>query len=195
MIVLCRDVTKQTMGIISEMKTSVNVESVIMLSDVSFLPDGIDSVYDYYLGYVGKEIKNVYYAFINTPKYWETERYYPDGLVKDGKTDKGEVFVRKPYDDGFAERVEWYSDNRKVYRTDYFNKYGNVYKKLMTMATGEELLGYYGPKGEEKIVINKSNGTVSVFEKGKLRRIFDSETAFIEFVISDIRKQSEVSEV
>ena len=167
-----------------------DIEGAYTMEDTPFLTKGVMSIYEHYLsGFEGKTLlqKDLYYAFVETPEFWQIKAEGGNGAIFDMGVKKANVYVRPPYEKRYVERVEWLNEAGCVYRIDYYNRYGYVYCRAYLDNNGAiESKSYYTSSNEEIININGNNGIVTLFEHGCVSNIFPSTKEFEEYVMHQI---------
>lgn len=136
----------------------------------------IETIIEKYL-----EKKELYYVFIDLPKFWEIRAAGKWGAIYDKNIKKAMIYFHNPIDMRLVERVEWLSDSQKVCRIDYYGNYGYPYCTAFFDKEKMVSKSYYTKTHEEKLQINLSNGVVVLFDKGCISKIFESEATFVEY--------------
>lgn len=161
-----------------------------VLKDEAFLPMGVMSIYEYFIRKNETKLlekKEVFYAFVDLPEYWSVRPAGENGAVFDMGKKKADVYFQSPKLKRNVHRIEWLADNGRVFRKDYYNSYGFVYC-MEYLDENENVIskGYYTSAHEEVININCSNGIVSLFEQGCLKKIFSSVEIFLKEAVQEI---------
>ena len=149
----------------------------LVLEDIPFLPSNVFSIYDYYLNEWDPHttFKNIYYAFIDTPNFWKIIPQAERGAIYDKHEKKANIFVQSPVDKRLVEHVEWIKNNQ-VYRKDYYDRYGKVYKQEHLDENNKLLETCYITSTKKEIIkINHSNGIVGVLQKNNLMKYYHSK--------------------
>ncbi len=136
----------------------------------------IDAIYEKYL-----DKKDIFYVFIDLPEFWEVR---PDGLngaVYNRNEKVAMIYFKNPIDLRLVDRVEWLSPTEEIYKIDYYGDYGYVYCTAHLEDGKIVTRSYFSPEHEEKILLNYSNGVVTLFDKGQVSKIFPSEEEFIRY--------------
>lgn len=146
------------------------------LQDVAFVERGYCSIYEYYLKRHedAKQVEqDLYYAFIETPPFWEVQAKDGDGVVIYQGKIKAMIYFRYPYEKRLVQRVEWLSETGVVYKIDYYNRYGWVYCTAFANDEGDIISkSYYNSKRQELINVNVGNGRVLTYENGQVSKIY-----------------------
>ena len=136
----------------------------LVLADAAFLPEHVTSIYDAYIRTweLEREFRDLYYAFIPVPELWMVMPYLERGAIFDMGVKKGEIYVRNPKEKRLVDHVEWL-ENGQIVRTDYYDRYGYVYKSDHMDEMGKLLeTSYYTSDHKELLCLNHSNGIFGV---------------------------------
>ena len=72
----------------------------VVIEDDGFLPDGVISVYGFFLGdfktALGAKARPKYFNEITVPEYWEISGTNSNGKVQDLYKERGRIFYAKP---------------------------------------------------------------------------------------------------
>ena len=170
------------------------IEYTYVLKDMPFLPQGVMSIYEYYIAKHEKSIlkeKDLYYAFLKSPEFWQVKADGMHGAIYDMEQKKATIYVRFPYEKRYIERVEWLAESGNVYRIDYYNRYGYAYCRAFFNQEGDiESKAYYTSLNEEVLHINYSNGVVTLFKNGYVCEILPSLEAFEMKMLKEMKAES-----
>lgn len=160
----------------------------LVLSDEAFLPGGFTSIYELYLKQFESSlsIKDIYFAFLDIPNYYRILPYNERGAIYNGEIKKGNIYVREPISKRYIDHIDWLYDNR-IYRRDYYNRYGYVYK--CDYFNYENVIvetAYYTSSFKEVMSLNHSNGYFYILDKNGLKRYYESVNEFIKDYIKQI---------
>lgn len=130
-----------------------------VIDDDGFLPDGVISVYGYFLGEFpkGENIpgKPRYFNQIQVPEYWEISASNSSGKVHDMHKERARIFYAEPKHKRLIKVVDWYDENGIVRSSDHYNKYGALYARTIFNHKGQRVnRTYFDAKGKEIIVEN-----------------------------------------
>lgn len=153
----------------------------LVLADCAFLPEGVTSVFDAYIGEWEQSRKfcNLYYAFIQVPEYWMVMPYLSGGAIYDMGIKKGEIYVRHPLEKRLVERVDWL-DGEQVIRKDYYDRYGTVYKCDHMDKSGNCLeSSWYTSRHQEVLNWNHTNQVFGALTKNNLRKYYHTAEEWI----------------
>lgn len=158
-----------------------------VIEDSGFLPEGVMSVYGYFLGEFQKEPslpqKPVYFNRIQVPKYWEISGNNTSGCVHELTKERAKIFYAEPKHKRFVRVVDWYDDRGVVRFSEHYNQYGALYARTIYDANGHRVnKAFFSPKGEEIIVENYITGDIVLNEKTGTR-IFHTKTEFVLYFI------------
>lgn len=156
---------------------------VVVIEDNGFLPEGVISVYEYFLGgFEGKTGipgKPLYFNQITVPDYWEISGTNSMGKVNDLYKERGKIFYAEPTHKRLVRVVDWYNENGVVRSSDHYNKYGALYARTTFNAKGQKVnKSYFSAEGKEIIVENFVTGDI-ILNEGNQTRIFQGKTEFV----------------
>ena len=158
---------------------------VVVIDDNGFLPDGVSSVYEYFLGdFMPSEKipgKPRYFNQINVPEYWEISGTNSSGKIHDLHKERGRIFYAEPKHKRFVRVVDWYDDRGVVRVSDHYNKYGALYARTSFNSKGQRVnKSYFDANGTEVIVENLVTKDIILNYEGKVR-IFQNKKDFVVF--------------
>lgn len=88
---------------------------------------------------------------------------------------------------GVVRCVEWRMEDGRIYRVDFYNKYGLKYASEFRSADGAvETKVFYSDTNQEVIVEYPENDVVTLLECGEIKAFFNSWKEFIEYFISEV---------
>lgn len=152
--------------------------TALVWEDNAFLPENMMSVYEYYLQQqenIQHEVRDLFFAFLPVPEYWEIRAIGVEGAIINYGKKMATVYYRKPVEKRFVHRVEWNTEEGKVYKIDYYNKYGYVYCTAFINEDGQiTVKSYYTAEHKEVLSLNYSNGVITLFDKGNIKRMYCS---------------------
>ncbi len=145
----------------------------IIMQDIPFLPDGMESIYDYYLTNVERIVKPVHVMETDIPAYWTLMPKTLGEIFINGMDEvKGVIVCREPVLEKHIQQVEWYDEQGRVYLREFYSKYGYIYKKeIWPDGSGAGFIIYMSQSGDERIRINTSNGFCSISVNGAIVEI------------------------
>ncbi len=157
----------------------------IVLEDDGFLPDrGVISPYAYYIRERDRnphDEKRLHYAFLDIPEFWEIRM----GGIYDMGRKKAAVYCEEPK--GTLQRVEWQMEDGWVYKIDYYDKYGLRYaSEFLGRSRETESKIYYSDSGQEVIVEQPRNDTVTLCDNSGIKFFFTSYAEFLERFLGDM---------
>ena len=170
------------------MAESKPVKRILVLKEKAYLSEQVRSVYEQYVLLQEAEQpkeKQRFHAFLDLPKFWEVRADGFRGAVYNDGVKKASIYYRNPIQNRIVERVEWFDENGKVYRTDSYKVYGYVHRSLFLDEEGNPVSkAFYSSKHEEIINVNYSNGVVLLFQNGMVKEVFASQEEFEQFALS-----------
>lgn len=132
---------------------------VVIIEDNGFLPEGVLSVYEYFLGDF-KNAKNIpgkprYFNQITVPEYWEISGNNSGGKVHNLNKERARIFYAEPKHKRLVKVVDWYDDRGVVRSSDHYNKYGALYARTIFNKKGQRVnKSYFSVDGKEVIMEN-----------------------------------------
>lgn len=158
---------------------------VVVIEDDGFLPDGVSSVYEYFLGEFlpGEHIpgKPRYFNQITVPEYWEISGTNSSGKVHDLNKERGRIFYAEPKHKRLVRVVDWYDDRGVVRSSDHYNKYGALYARTVFNAKGQRVnKSYFDANGTEIVVENFVTKDIILNYEGKVK-FFQNKKDFVVF--------------
>lgn len=160
----------------------------VVLEDDGFLIGGgaVISPYEYYIRKRDQshhDERRLHYAFLEVPEFWEIRT---DGIYDMGRK-KAVVYCTEPAVEGTVQRVEWQMENGWVYRIDYYDKYGLRYaSEFLGRSRETESKVYYSDSGQEVIIEQPQNDTITLCDNSGIRSFFTSYDEFIECFLEDL---------
>lgn len=155
----------------------------MVIEDDGFLPDGVESVYGYFLGDFSKA-KNVlgrprYFNEIEVPDYWEISGNNTSGKVHDLYRERGRIFYAQPEHKRLVKVVDWLDERGIVRSSDHYNRFGALYARTIFNAQGKKVnKSYFSAEGKEMIVENFVTGDI-VVNDGEKVKFFHTKTDFV----------------
>ena len=156
---------------------------VVVIEDDGFLPDGVTSVYGYFLGEFkkGENIpgKPRYFNQITVPEYWEISATNSMGKVHDLNKERARIFYTEPKHKRLVKIVDWYDENGVVRSSDHYNKQGALYARTIFNHKGQKVnKSYFSADGKEIIMENFVTGNI-ILNEGEVVRIFGTKKEFV----------------
>lgn len=138
------------------------------------------------------QMKELHNAFLDIPPYWHVMVEGLFGAIYDMDKKKATIYFREPKQKRLVERVEWLAEAGYVCRIDYYNKYGFVACRVIMNAEGKALIKtYYSSKGEEIISHNLIVDSITIFEKGQVKDVFENARSFEKRIYEQFISQDE----
>lgn len=151
-------------------------------------------VYEYHIKKQEKTIvneKDLFYVFINVPKFWEIQAEGVNGAIYSCGIKKANIYFKEPLENRNVHRIEWLTDKGKICKIDYYGKYGYAYCSVFIREDRIVSKSYYTSEHVLVIHINDSNGVVSLYDKGHVSALFSSEKEFENFTIGEINNEKQ----
>ena len=156
----------------------------LVTSEESFLPEGVASVYDSFLGdfQQGQERKQNprYFNEVVVPKEW---RISENGKILYLDEQRGKIHYAEPVKKRYVKAVDWY-DKKGVERlTEHYNRFGEICSRTIYDNSGKPISrSWFSATGQEIIVQNYVTGTIILNNEGRTR-IFSRKIDFICFFL------------
>lgn len=167
----------------------------VILEENNTLPDGMISIYDFFLGYIEEEGKSLgkpkFFNEISVPDEWSisAEIGRDDyGKIYDRNEEKGRIHYRKisgqPWIKNFlVDSVDWYDRKGRIRFKDYYNRYGINYARAIYGEQGTELSRtWFYSDGKEAIHKNFITNDIIVND-GELVQIFKTEEDMLRYLL------------
>ncbi len=158
-----------------------------VIEDDGFLPDGVTSVYGFFLGdfrkALGENAGPKYFNEISTPEYWQISGNNSSAEISDLHRKRGRIFYAEPLHKRLVKIVDWYDERGVVRSSDHYNRYGAVYARTVFNAKGQKVnKSYFSPDGREIIVENFVTGDI-ILNEGREIQFFRSRTDFVVYFL------------
>lgn len=158
---------------------------VVVIEEDGFLPEGVISVYGYFLGDFEKSDripgKPRYFNQIKVPEYWEISANNTKGQVHNLNKERARIFYAEPKHKRLVKTVDWYDDRGVVRSSDHYNRQGALYGRTIFNAEGKKFSRtYFDAAGREIIVENYVTHDI-ILNDGDTVRIFHNKTDFVVF--------------
>ena len=153
--------------------------SVVILEEDSFLPEGVMSVYDLFLGYFQEEGRSLgkprFFNEIPVPDHWSIHAGVGEtdyGRITYQHEEKGRIYYWESTRKWLVRAVDWFDRKGNVRFRDFYNRYGAVYARTCYDGQGRELgRTWFTVGGQEAIVENAVTGDLIVND-GELVKFF-----------------------
>lgn len=164
MILITERVTKHEQNLIEMLKLMDSKSEMYVMTE-DLLCERLDD-------YCNKNKKSLYYAFLETPEYWSIHANGINGAVYDGSNKKADIFFNDPVERRNVSRVEWHDDEEKVYRIDYYNKYGH--KSCVENICDGNVISreYLDSDNNIRLIEQVTTGTYTLFEDGRIKSCY-----------------------
>lgn len=158
-----------------------------VIEDDGFLPDGVISVYGFFMGYADSENERLckprYFNQIDIPEYWRIEGSNSNARVMNHSKEVARIFYTEPKHRRIVKVVDWLDDKGVVRLCEHYNKYGDIYCRTIFNKKGQKAARkFYSPQGVEMILENYVTGDILVTWQDR-NWIFRSKTDFVKFFI------------
>ena len=161
--------------------------NAVVIEDDGFLPDGILSVYSFFLGYNDEKKKELckprYFNQIEIPEYWRIEGSNSNAKVMDHNREAARIYYADPKHKRLVKVVDWLDDKGVVRLCEHYNQHGELYCRTIFNKKGQKAARkFYSPEGVEVLVENYVTGDYIVSWEGK-NWIFHTKTDFVCFFL------------
>ncbi|MDE6167039.1 MAG: accessory Sec system glycosyltransferase GtfB, partial [Acetatifactor sp.] len=178
--------TDEAEKLLETMRRTEACAGTVVLRDDGFLPNTIFPVYEYFT-YGRKckapEEKNLHYAFLEVPEFWEIRTSGLHGAVYDMGCKKAEIYFTEYHN---LERVEWLMDESRIYKIDYYNKYALKYASEFLDEDGKtESKVFYSDNNREVMVKQPQSDTITLLDQGRIKALFTSYAEFIQYFFAE----------
>lgn len=159
--------------------------NAVVIEDDGFLPDGIVSIFGYFLGDFSKSAKSFgkprYFNNLEIPEFWEIESSNISGKIMDYNKERARIFYAEPTNKRWIKLVDWLDENGVVRLCEHYNKYGALFCKTTFNRNGQKVSrNFFSAEGKEVIVENFVTGDIIVTMNGK-DVILHNKQEFIRF--------------
>ncbi len=158
--------------------------NVVVINDDGFLPEGVDSMYEYFLGGF-KKGKSKYFNEIDVPDFWEISSTNNSGEIHDLNKLRARMFYSIPTNTRIVRCVEWLDDNGVVRSCDYYNRFGTLYARATFDKKQKIILkSYFDSKNREIIVEDYVTNDIILNYKERVM-IFKSKADFVMYYLKE----------
>lgn len=159
--------------------------TVAVIDDDGFLPEGVLSIYGYFLGEFEKSErvtgKPRYFNQIQVPDFWEISASNTGGKIHDLHKERARIFYAEPKHKRLIKVVDWYDEKGVVRSSDHYNRHGALYARTVFNKKGQRVnKSYFAADGREIIMENYVTKNI-ILNDGDIVRIFANKLDFILF--------------
>lgn len=161
--------------------------SAAVIEDDGFLPDGLISVYGYFLGdfsqTAGRQGRPLFFNELQVPDFWEIESSNASGRVMNYNRERARIYYAEPTNRRLVKLVDWVDENGVVRLCEHYNKYGALFCRTTFNKKGEKVSrNFFSAEGKEVIVENFVTSDIIVTMGGK-DRILHGKREFVRFFL------------
>ncbi|MCR5144486.1 MAG: accessory Sec system glycosylation chaperone GtfB [Lachnospiraceae bacterium] len=166
---------------------------VLSLSDDAFLPDDVMSIYHYFIRHDLQNFpggKARYFNQVDIPEFWYIKGDNSGAKIYDMDKVRGEIFYAdfNPAQRRLVKRVDWFSENGVKQYSDYYDKYGVLYGRMICDAQGNDnQMSWFDLNGREIIIENKVTNDIILNRQGKTY-IFHRKTDFVIYLLKIVEE-------
>jgi len=165
---------------------------VIVFEDNFFLPENFIPAKEYVCFNPKQELNNLYYAFLDLPNLWKVQPEHHLGAIYDLDTKKATILFTDPIEKRIVKSVEWLASDGSIYKTDYYNRYGYIQcTETKNYLFDTIYKSFYSHNGTEVISYQPHNDTLILYEKGCIKKTFDSNTRFEQYLYNSVIESGE----
>ncbi|AEA00388.1 MULTISPECIES: accessory Sec system glycosylation chaperone GtfB [Aerococcus] len=140
----------------------------IVLKDEGFLPQEVQSPYQFFMGEEDKSAKALYFNELPMDPFWEISGDNSKAQVKDLGQLKAQIYYADPKEQRLINKVDWLDEQGRVAFVDLYNQFGRHFSRIaFDMAGGMSMQTYYDTMGREVIVHNLVTAAVSLAYQDK----------------------------
>jgi len=185
-VLLFDDYSKDSKRLHTSFKLAKSNCDVVVINEDGFLPEDVNSVYEYFLGdfskydtYLGRPR---FFNQIEMPRFWETNASMSKGNVYELNKERARIYFINTSDNKRRVKVvEWLDNNDKVRLSDHYNKYGVLYARTSFSAKGERVNKiYYSSNMSPVIYENFTTGAI-ILNCNNEERIFSNKAEFVTY--------------
>ena len=160
---------------------------VFVIEEDGFLPEGVTSVFGYFLGAFATSEKVPgkprYFNQITVPEYWEISANNSSGKVHELNKERARIFYAEPKHKRLVKVVDWYDDRGVVRSSDHYNRYGALYARTIFNSKGQRVnKSYFNAEGKEILMENYVTRDI-ILNDGDVVRIFKNKHEFATFAL------------
>ncbi|MCM0583210.1 hypothetical protein [Weissella diestrammenae] len=169
----------------------------VSIENDGFLTTGTYSPTDYFSERENMEKKYAkrgrYYNEVLVPKYWEIIGFGNDAQILDGNQLRGRIiYSSSRLRNRIVASVEWFETSGKIYKKDYYDQYGTIYKEVQYVDNQPVTEFYLNPQGQIRIQHSLKSGLYTIFQaNGDMKaynNVIDLTKAYIEAKFVNIDK-------
>lgn len=157
----------------------------VVLEEDGFLPDGVISIFSYFLGEY-KKSENIpgrprYFNQIKVPEFWEISGNNSLGKVHNLNKERARIFYAHPKHKRLVKVVDWYDDRGVVRSSDHYNKQGALYARTVFNHKGQRVnKSYFDASGKEIIMENYVTRDI-ILNDGNVVKVFQGKEEFAHY--------------
>lgn len=176
---LCETFSEGARKLHESLKNSGIPVRTVVIDDDGYLPDGVESVFGYFLKdnkkedlidqterkesengainqiYLEKSYHPRYFNEIQIPDYWEITATNSNGEVHDKNKERARIYFAEPTNKRYVKIVDWMDENGTVRYSDHYDKKGVLFARTIFNNRGEKVdRSYFDETGREVIVEN-----------------------------------------
>lgn len=190
LILLLDTFSQEAKDLYTSFQLSQNKYLTIVIEEDGFLPDGVISLYGFFLGDFEKEKtlpqKPRFFNQITVPEFWEIRGTNSNGSIYNKDKERGKIFYTEPKHKRMVKVIDWYDERGVVRSSDHYNRYGALYGRTIFNAKGQRVnRTYFSPQGKEVIVENYVTGNIILNHEGKVI-IFNSKVDMAVYLLNKI---------
>lgn len=151
----------------------------IVLNDDGFLPDDVDSPYEFFSGFTGLKSGPLYFNQVPKPDFWEISGNNTQAEIHNLHKKMADIYYAKPGHRRLVKEVVWYDEAGQRLFSERYNKYGKRYAQTSYDSSGQALLtSYFNAQGQEYLSEHHATGDLVLDWQGQTH-VFADKTAWI----------------
>jgi len=190
---LCETFSEEARKLHESLYNSKVPVRTIVIEDDGYLPEGVESVLEYFLKKNNKNNKNNknkvsldrprFFNEIQVPDYWEISATNSNGAVHDKNKERARIYFTEPLNKRHVKIVDWVDETGIVRYSDHYNSVGALFARTIFNNKGEKVdRSFFDINGKEVIVENYVTRDILVDLNGKIH-IFKSKTELVCFFL------------
>lgn len=168
--------------------------TVVVLEDDGFLPEGIVSPFRYYVqeecGQCEKK-EPLFANLLETPELWEIAMRYDKAEIFSDGIKKAEIEYALPEELHNVKSVKWMMEDGHCYRSDFYDKAGNLYFCDFYDEENDVDIRIYYADNKPVIICQPYFERYTLFIGGRITKNYNSKKEFIMDFVNKVFKDEE----
>lgn len=168
-----------------------------VIEEDGFLPEGLQSVYGFFLGDFAASDNNpgkpLYFNQIKVPEYWEISGTNTVGKVQNLDKERAQIYYAEPKHKRLVKAVDWLDENGLVRSSDHYNRFGALYARTVFSAKGEKVCKSFFSVDNKEIITENYVTRDIILRDGDRDIIFRNKSEFVKyFILKSGHEQSRI---